>query len=133
MESYYGRYDCADLEKPVCIEERWISMSNQSKSRKGLLVGIIAAVVVLVAVLGLVLARCSGEQADTNVTTAATIVAEETERVDLYWNIDRKLYDGKSEAGMSSRCIPFEQEEITGTCVCCGKPAKHMLYWGKAY
>ncbi|MCR5269097.1 MAG: hypothetical protein K6E16_11360, partial [Lachnospiraceae bacterium] len=19
------------------------------------------------------------------------------------------------------------------TCVCCGKPAKHMVYWGKAY
>ena len=79
------------------------SMSSQSKSRKGLVVGIIAAVVVLIAVLGLVLARCSGEQAGTNVTTAATTVAEEAERVDLYWNIDRKLYDGKSEAGMSSR------------------------------
>ncbi len=39
----------------------------------------------------------------------------------------------KDEAGVSSRCIPFEQEEITDTCVCCGKKAKHMLYWGKAY
>ena len=39
----------------------------------------------------------------------------------------------KEEAGVTSRCIPFEQEEITGTCVHCGKPAKHMVYWGKAY
>lgn len=39
----------------------------------------------------------------------------------------------KEIAGVSSRCIPFEQEQIADTCVCCGKPAKHMLYWGKAY
>ncbi len=39
----------------------------------------------------------------------------------------------KDEAGVSSRCIPFEQEEISDTCVCCGKKAKYMLYWGKAY
>ncbi|MDR1805541.1 MAG: proline--tRNA ligase [Clostridium sp.] len=39
----------------------------------------------------------------------------------------------KEEAGITSRCIPFEQEEISTSCVCCGKPAKHMLYWGKAY
>lgn len=39
----------------------------------------------------------------------------------------------KEEAGVSSRCIPFEQEQLDGKCVCCGKPAKHMTYWGKAY
>lgn len=39
----------------------------------------------------------------------------------------------KEVAGVSSRCIPFTQEHIADTCVCCGKPAKHMLYWGKAY
>lgn len=39
----------------------------------------------------------------------------------------------KDEAGVSSRCIPFEQEHISDTCVCCGKPAKQMVYWGKAY
>ena len=39
----------------------------------------------------------------------------------------------KDEAGVSSRCMPFEQEQIADTCVCCGKPAKHMTYWGKAY
>ncbi|HOO26342.1 MAG TPA: His/Gly/Thr/Pro-type tRNA ligase C-terminal domain-containing protein, partial [Clostridiales bacterium] len=39
----------------------------------------------------------------------------------------------KEEAGVTSRCIPFEQEKIAETCVCCGKPAKDMLYWGKAY
>lgn len=39
----------------------------------------------------------------------------------------------KEYAGVSSRCIPFEQEHIADTCVCCGKPADKMLYWGKAY
>ena len=39
----------------------------------------------------------------------------------------------KEEVGVTSRCIPFAQEEISGVCVHCGKPAKHMVYWGKAY
>ena len=39
----------------------------------------------------------------------------------------------KEEAGVSSRCIPFEQEHLGDTCAICGKPAKHMIYWGVAY
>jgi len=39
----------------------------------------------------------------------------------------------KDEAGVTSRCIPFEQEQISDKCVCCGKAAAKMLYWGKAY
>ena len=39
----------------------------------------------------------------------------------------------KDKAGMSSRCIPFHQEQLGETCAICGKPAKHMLYWGVAY
>ena len=39
----------------------------------------------------------------------------------------------KELTGVGSRCIPVEQEHISDTCVCCGKPAKAMLYWGKAY
>ena len=39
----------------------------------------------------------------------------------------------KEKAGVSSRCMPFEQESLTDKCVCCGKPAKKMVYWGKAY
>ena len=50
------------------------------------------------------------------------------------WCCDRECEDKlKDELGITSRCIPFEQEHISDTCVCCGKPAKHMLYWGKAY
>ena len=39
----------------------------------------------------------------------------------------------KEEAGVSSRCIPFEQERLGDVCACCGKPARHMVYWGVAY
>lgn len=39
----------------------------------------------------------------------------------------------KEKTGATARCIPFEQEELGSTCVCCGKPSKHMVYWGKAY
>ena len=39
----------------------------------------------------------------------------------------------KEEAGLSSRCMPFEQEQLSDVCPCCGKPAKAMVYWGVAY
>ena len=39
----------------------------------------------------------------------------------------------KEDTSATSRCMPFEQEEVAKTCVCCGKPAKAMVYWGKAY
>lgn len=39
----------------------------------------------------------------------------------------------KEETTATSRCIPFEQEQISDTCICCGKPAAKMVYWGKAY
>lgn len=35
--------------------------------------------------------------------------------------------------GVKSRCIPFKEEKLSDVCVCCGKPAKHMLYWGRQY
>ncbi len=39
----------------------------------------------------------------------------------------------KELTGVGSRCMPFEQEKISDVCVCCGKPAKKMVLWGKAY
>ena len=39
----------------------------------------------------------------------------------------------KDDTTATSRCMPFEQEKIADTCVCCGKPAKTLVYWGKAY
>ncbi len=39
----------------------------------------------------------------------------------------------KEETGATTRCMPFVQEEISNVCVHCGKPAKKMVYFGKAY
>ena len=39
----------------------------------------------------------------------------------------------KEKAGLSSRCMPFEQEHISDVCPVCGKPAKTMVVWGVAY
>ena len=37
------------------------------------------------------------------------------------------------QTGAKSRCIPFEQEHIADTCVCCGKAADKMIIWGRQY
>lgn len=39
----------------------------------------------------------------------------------------------KDETGLKSRCIPFGEEPIGDVCVCCGKPAKKLVYWGRQY
>ena len=39
----------------------------------------------------------------------------------------------KEDTTATSRCMPFEQEAIDSKCVCCGKEAKKLVYWGKAY
>jgi prolyl-tRNA synthetase len=35
--------------------------------------------------------------------------------------------------GVKSRCIPFVEDHLSDVCVCCGKPAKHMVIWGRQY
>lgn len=39
----------------------------------------------------------------------------------------------KEVAGASSRCMPFDMPEEKGVCLCCGKPAKATVIWGRAY
>ena len=39
----------------------------------------------------------------------------------------------KEEIGVTSRCMPLEQEKLDTVCVCCGKPAHKSIIWGKAY
>ena len=50
------------------------------------------------------------------------------------WCGERACEDAiKEETGATARCMPFEQEHIADTCVYCGKPAKKMVYFGRAY
>ena len=39
----------------------------------------------------------------------------------------------KEDTGATSRCMPFEQIKVSDVCVCCGRPAKHMVFWGRSY
>lgn len=62
------------------------------------------------------------------------IFAEKTGFVKAMWCGEQECEDIiKEKLSVTSRCIPFEGEPVGNTCVCCGKPAKNMLYWGKSY
>ncbi len=71
-------------------------------------------------------------------TTTDEMIKVLTEKGDGFinamWCGDEECEDKVKElTGAGSRCIPFEQRQISGKCVCCGKPAKAMVLWGKAY
>ena len=69
-----------------------------------------------------------------NAEEMADIAANKPGFIRAMWCGDRACEDSlKETAGVTSRCMPFAQETIADTCVCCGKPAKKMVYWGKAY
>ncbi|MCR5320857.1 MAG: proline--tRNA ligase [Lachnospiraceae bacterium] len=62
------------------------------------------------------------------------IFNEKSGFVKAMWCGDQACEDKiKEELSVTSRCMPFEQEQISDVCVCCGKPAKKMVYWGRAY
>lgn len=62
------------------------------------------------------------------------IVENKTGFVKAMWCGDRECEDKiREETGATSRCMPFEQEEVSDTCVYCGKKAKKLVYWGRAY
>ena len=59
---------------------------------------------------------------------------EKTGFVKAMWCGERECEDKiKEDLSVTSRCMPFEEEKISDVCVCCGKKAQHMVYWGKAY
>jgi prolyl-tRNA synthetase len=39
----------------------------------------------------------------------------------------------KEEFQASSRNMPFDQTPISDTCAVCGKPARHKIYFARAY
>ena len=63
-----------------------------------------------------------------------TILDEKPGFVKAMWCGEQACEDKIKELySATSRCMPFEQEQISDTCICCGKPAKKMVYWGRAY
>lgn len=77
---------------------------------------------------------------DENTYTCQTL-AEVKEKMETQGGFAKTMWCGdeacevrmKEEAGVSSRCIPFQQETLGDTCAVCGKPSSCMIYWGVAY
>ncbi len=70
----------------------------------------------------------------TNYEEFKETVANKPGFVKAMWCGDQECEDKiKADTTATSRCMPFEQEKLSDVCVCCGKPAKKMVYWGKAY
>lgn len=70
----------------------------------------------------------------TDYETFKKLIAEKGGFVKAMWCGDKACEEKiKEDTNATSRCMPFEQEELSETCVCCGKKAKAMVYWGKAY
>ena len=70
----------------------------------------------------------------TNYDEFKDIIANKPGFVKAMWCGDRACEDKiKEETTATSRCMPFAQEHLSDVCVCCGRPAKKMVYWGKAY
>ena len=74
-------------------------------------------------------------------TTTAKTMEELKKNLDENQGYVKTMWCGNQECedkvkevtGAPSRCIPFEQEHISDTCVCCGKPATKMVVWGRQY
>ena len=82
-----------------------------------------------------------GKKIRTNRTNIALNMDEFIKKIDENQGYIKTMWCGAVECenkikeltGAHSRCIPFEQEHISNTCVCCGKEAKHMVFWGRQY
>nr|MDD6336298.1 proline--tRNA ligase [bacterium] len=72
-------------------------------------------------------------------TTCATTMEQleagvQTGMVKAMWCGDQACEDAiKQKTTATARAIPFEQEHLCDTCVVCGKKAKHMVAFAKAY
>lgn len=54
--------------------------------------------------------------------------------IKTYWCGNKDCEDKiKEETKASIRCIPFEQEEASGKCICCGKESSTVVYFARAY
>ncbi len=80
------------------------------------------------------------ERRDSQTYTARTkeefdkLFAEKSGFVKAMWCGDVECENKiKDEMSVTSRCMPFEQEKVADTCVCCGRPARKLVYWGRAY
>ena len=126
-----------DIEKNQCVivrrdnrEKSFVSLDNLENTIDSLLKALAENIYKI--------AYENMEKRTYDCTTTDEIISKLNENGDGFiramWCGEDECEDKVKElTGVGSRCIPFEQKQISDKCVCCGKPAKHMLYWGKAY
>lgn len=69
-----------------------------------------------------------------NLEEMQTLAQNENGFIKAMWCGKRECEDKiKEEAGLTSRCMPFNEQGHTGQCVCCGENATKLVYWGKQY
>ncbi len=74
-------------------------------------------------------------------TSSATTYDEFKETVENKGGFVKAMWCGdetcenkiKEDTGASSRCMPFDAQPLSDKCICCGKEAKKLVYWGRAY
>ena len=126
-----------DIEKNQCVivrrdnrEKSFVSLDNLEDTIDSLLKALADNIYKI--------AYDNMEKRTYDCTTTDEIISKLNENGDGFiramWCGEEECEDKVKElTGVGSRCIPFDQKQISDKCVCCGKPAKHMLYWGKAY
>ncbi|MBO5998496.1 MAG: proline--tRNA ligase [Lachnospiraceae bacterium] len=125
-----------DIEKGVCVVVR---RDNGEKTEVEIdkLAGTAAAL--LEQIQKDMLAKASAFMEEHTYSASGTeefkqLFAEKTGFVKAMWCGDKACEEKiKEDLGVTSRCMPFEQEQVGETCVCCGKPAVKMVCWGRAY
>ncbi len=125
-----------DIENGVCIlvrrdtlEKQEVKLENLSKELGKLLEDIQANM----------FAECKKRLEEK--TTIATNLEQFTKSMNEHQGFIKAMWCGdeacedkiKELTGAKSRCIPFNQEHISDTCVCCGKKADKMVIWGRQY
>ena len=70
----------------------------------------------------------------TTLEEMTTLAQNENGFIKAMWCGKRECEDKiKEEAGLTSRCMPFNDQGHTGKCVCCGDDSTKLVYWGKQY
>ncbi len=125
-----------DIENGVCIlarrdtlEKQEVKLENLSEELGKLLEDIQANM----------FAECKKRLEEK--TTIATNLEEFTKSMNEHQGFIKAMWCGDAQCedkikeltGAKSRCIPFKQEHISDTCVCCGKKADKMVVWGRQY
>ena len=69
---------------------------------------------------------------------AQVIAADLTRRIPVLLRVDedrvvKRLVEVKNRFNAKTRNMPFDQTPIGDTCVCCGKKATKLIYFGKQY